>query len=155
MRSGSPSCFSIPLIWGMIVTGIVTYGILIFERLGFRTIELIIGALVSIIGLCYLIELFIVPVDWGSAAFHTVVPQIDDAAASTIAVGIIGATVMPHAVYLHSGLTQARMQVHKDADRRKLVRYFKPGSHRRTRCRGSGKYGDGDHGVRCFSRWSQ
>jgi manganese transport protein len=53
--------FSIPLIWGMTVTAIVTYGILTFERRGFRPIELIIGALVGIICLCYLIELFIVP----------------------------------------------------------------------------------------------
>ena len=115
--------FHLPLLWGMIVTAAVTYGILTFERRGFRTIELIIGALVSIICLCYLIELFIVPVDWAAAAFHTAVPQLQDAAAVTIAVGIIGATVMPHAVYLHSGLTQVRLQVHKDADRRKLVRY--------------------------------
>jgi manganese transport protein len=115
--------FNLPLIWGMIVTAIVTYGILTFEKRGFRTIELIIGALVGIICLCYLIELFIVPVDWAAAAFHTVVPQLKDAAAVTIAVGIIGATVMPHAVYLHSGLTQVRLTVHNDADRRKLLRY--------------------------------
>ena len=59
----------------MVVTGVVTYGILMVERYGFRPIELIIGSMVGIIGLCYLIEMFIVPVDWGSAAFHTVVPQ--------------------------------------------------------------------------------
>jgi manganese transport protein len=115
--------FNLPLFWGMIVTAIVTYGILTFERRGFRPIELIIGALVSIICLCYLIELFIVPVDWAAAAFHTVVPQLQDAAAITIAVGIIGATVMPHAVYLHSGLTRDRLVVHNDADRRKLLAY--------------------------------
>jgi manganese transport protein len=62
-------------------------------------------------------------VDWAAAAFRTVVPQLKDAAAVTIAVGIIGATVMPHAVYLHSGLTQVRLTVHNDADRRKLLRY--------------------------------
>lgn len=115
--------FHLPFLWGMIVTAAVTYGILTFERQGFRTIELIIGALVSVICLCYLIELFIVPVDWATAAFHTAVPQLADSAAVTIAVGIIGATVMPHAVYLHSGLTQVRLQVHKDTDRRKLVHY--------------------------------
>ncbi|HUB63393.1 MAG TPA: Nramp family divalent metal transporter, partial [Methylocella sp.] len=115
--------FKLPLFWGMIVTAIVTYGILTFERRGFRPIELIIGALVGIICLCYLIELFIVPVDWAAAAFHTVVPQLGAAAAVTSAVGIIGATVMPHAVYLHSGLTQDRLKVYDDADRRKLLRY--------------------------------
>jgi manganese transport protein len=115
--------FSLPLIWGMVVTAIVTYGILMFERRGYRSIELIIGALVAMIGLCYVVELFIAPVDWAAAAFHTVVPHLQDAAAVTIAVGIIGATVMPHAIYLHSGLTQARTIARDDADRRKLLRY--------------------------------
>lgn len=77
----------------------------------------------SVIGLCYLIEMFIVPVDWVSAAYHTVVPQIADADALLLAVGIIGATVMPHAVYLHSGLTQARMPVHDDTERRTVLRF--------------------------------
>jgi manganese transport protein len=115
--------FNLPLIWGMVVTGTVTYGILTVEKRGFRPIELIIGALVSIICLCYLIELFIAPVDWAAAAYHTVVPQLEDGAAVVIAVGIIGATVMPHAVYLHSGLAQARTIARNDADRRKLLRY--------------------------------
>src|SRR5215469_8760136 len=101
----------IPLFAGMIVTAIVTYGLLMLEGRGFRPLELIIGSMVALIGLCYLIEMFIAPVDWGAAAFHTVVPQIPDAGALLIAVGIIGATVMPHAVYLHSGLTQARTPV--------------------------------------------
>src|SRR5271163_1176025 len=115
--------FSMPLFAGMVVTGIVTYGILMFERHGFRALELIIGSMVGIIALCYLIEMFIVPVDWGSAAFHTVVPQLADAEALLLAVGIIGATVMPHAVYLHSGLTQARTPV-RNADERRMVLRF-------------------------------
>ena len=115
--------FSMPLLAGMVVTGIVTYGILMFERHGFRALELIIGSMVGIIALCYLIELFIVPVDWGSAALHTVVPQLADAEALLLAVGIIGATVMPHAVYLHSGLTQARTPVHNADERRMVLRF--------------------------------
>jgi manganese transport protein len=115
--------FQMPLFAGMIVTAIVTYGILMFEGFGFRPIELIIGGMVGIIGLCYLVEMFIAPVDWGSVAMHTLVPQITDAGALVLAVGIIGATVMPHAVYLHSGLTQARMPVHDDNERRKVLRF--------------------------------
>ena len=115
--------FQTPLLVGMIITGIVTYGILMFEGFGFRPIELIIGSLVSLIGLCYLVEMFIAPVDWASAAFHTVVPQIADAEALLLSVGIIGATVMPHAVYLHSGLTQARMPVRDNTERRKVLRF--------------------------------
>jgi manganese transport protein len=115
--------FQTPLLVGMIITGIVTYGILMFEGFGFRPIELIIGGLVSLIGLCYLVQMFIAPVDWASAAYHTVVPQIADAGALLLSVGIIGATVMPHAVYLHSGLTQARMPVRNNTERRKVLRF--------------------------------
>jgi manganese transport protein len=112
-----------PLLAGMAVTAVVTYGLLMFERFGFRPIELIIGAMVSLIGLCYLVEMFIAPVDWASAAVHTFTPQLADAEALLLAVGIIGATVMPHAVYLHSGLTQGRMPVRDDGERRKVLRF--------------------------------
>ena len=115
--------FQMPLLVGMVITGIVTYGILMFEGYGFRPIELIIGGMVSLIGLCYLVEMFIVPVDWSSARLHTFIPQIPDAEALLLSVGIIGATVMPHAVYLHSGLTQARMPVRDESERRKVLRF--------------------------------
>ncbi len=98
-----------PLFGGMIVTAIVTYGLLMFDAYGFRPLELIIAAIVGVIGLCYLAEMFIAPVDWAAAAYHTVMPQLADSEALLLAVGIIGATVMPHAIYLHSGLMQARV----------------------------------------------
>src|SRR3974390_3301265 len=115
--------FQMPLFAGMAVTAVITYGVLTFEGYGFRPIELIIGSMVSIIALCYVVELFIAPVDWASAAVHTMLPQIPDAEALLLSVGIIGATVMPHAVYLHSGLTQARMPVQNDRERRKVLRF--------------------------------
>jgi manganese transport protein len=115
--------FHMPLFAGMVVTAIVTYGLLMFEGLGFRPLELIIGSMVGLIGLCYLVEMFIAPVDWIAAATHAVVPQIADAGALLLAVGIIGATVMPHAVYLHSGLTQARTPVRDDGERRMVLRF--------------------------------
>jgi manganese transport protein len=115
--------FDLPIFWGMWVTAIVTYGILIFEKHGFRPMELIIGSMVAIIGLCYLIELVIAPVDWTEAATGLITPQLPDAAALTIAVGIIGATVMPHAIYLHSSLTQSRVRIRDENDRRKVLRY--------------------------------
>jgi manganese transport protein len=115
--------FQMPLLAGMAVTAVITYGLLMFEGFGFRPLELIIGSIVGLIGLCYLIELFIVPIDWGSAAFHTVTPQLVDAEALLLAVGIIGATVMPHAIFLHSGLTQARVPVRNDTERRKVLRF--------------------------------
>jgi manganese transport protein len=115
--------FRMPLFAGMAVTAVITYGVLMFEGYGFRPIELIIGTMVSIIALCYVVELFIAPVDWASAAVHTVLPQITDSEALFLSVGIIGATVMPHAIYLHSGLTQARMPVQSDGERRKVLRF--------------------------------
>src|SRR6202163_2519001 len=115
--------FGMPLFSGMVVTAIATYGILMFEGFGFRPIELIIGSMVALIGLCYLVEMFIAPVDWVAVASHTVAPQIPDAGALLLAVGIVGATVMPHAVYLHSGLTQARIPVHDDGERRMVLRF--------------------------------
>ncbi len=115
--------FQMPLFAGMAVTAVVTYGVLMFEGQGFRPIELIIGSMVSLIALCYVIELFIAPVDWTSAAVHSVLPQIPDSEALLLSVGIIGATVMPHAIYLHSGLTQARMPVKNAGERRRVLRF--------------------------------
>jgi manganese transport protein len=113
----------VPLLVGMAMTAVVTYGILMFDRYGFRPLELIIGAIVGLIGLCYLVEMFIAPVDWAAVAYHTVAPQIVDGEALLLVVGIIGATVMPHAIYLHSGLTQARVPVGNDGDRQKVLRF--------------------------------
>ncbi len=115
--------FHMPLFGGMVVTAIVTYGLLMFDAYGFRPLELIIGAIVGVICLCYLAEMFIAPVDWAAAAYHTVTPQLVDAEALLLAVGIIGATVMPHAIYLHSGLMQARVPTRHDDDRRKVLRF--------------------------------
>jgi len=114
--------FHMPLMAGMGITAVVTYGILMFQDRGFRPVELIISSFVLLIALCYLAEMFIVPVDWAAAALGTVTPQIPDAGALLLAVGIIGATVMPHAVYLHSGLTQGRIPAHDDREKRMVVR---------------------------------
>ncbi|HXX25259.1 MAG TPA: Nramp family divalent metal transporter [Pseudolabrys sp.] len=114
--------FHMPLLAGMVVTALITYGILAFQDRGFRPAELIIGSFVAIIAICYLIEMFIAPIDWTQAALHTIKPEIPDAGALLLSVGIIGATVMPHAVYLHSGLTQDRVPAHTDAEKRVVVR---------------------------------
>lgn len=115
--------FHMPLLAGMIVTAIVTYVLLLFEKAGFRPLELAIGALVGIIGLSYLAEVIITPVAWPAVLGHLVTPQLPDAGAVTIAVGIIGATVMPHALFLHSGLTQKRAIARNEDERVKLLRY--------------------------------
>lgn len=115
--------FQMPLMVGMVITAIVTYGILLIEGRGFRPMEMVIGGLVAVIALCYLAELFLAPVAWGAAALHSVLPKIPNAEALTVSVGIIGATVMPHAIYIHSGLTQNRAPSRDDRERRKLVRF--------------------------------
>ena len=115
--------FGLPLMAGMAITAVLTYAILIFERQGFRPMELVIGALVLVIGLCYLAQMLIAPVDWAGTVAGLTTPALPDATALTIAVGIVGATVMPHAIYLHSGLTQGRITVRNDAERRKLLRF--------------------------------
>lgn len=112
----------LPLLAGMAITAIISYGILALERSGFRPVELVIGSLVAVIALCYLVELFITPIDWREAS-GALVPSLPDNAALFLAVGIIGATVMPHAIYLHSGLTQARFDTQLGSERRLLVRF--------------------------------
>jgi manganese transport protein len=114
--------FNMPLLSGMAVTAAVVFGVLLFTGHGFRPIELVVGGLVAVIALCYLIEIFVAPVDWRSAMFGLVAPRLPDGEALMLAVGIIGATVMPHAVYLHSGLTQARIPPRNEKERRRLVR---------------------------------
>jgi manganese transport protein len=113
----------IPLLVGMVIVAFLTLAILHFERWGFRPIELIIGAFVATIGLCYLVELLIAPIDWGAASRGVTTPILPDAAALTLAVGMIGATVMPHAIFLHSGLTSVRGAARNDGERRMLMRF--------------------------------
>src|ERR1700730_17622162 len=112
-----------PLLHGMVITGIATYAILTLQRGGFRPIELLIGGLVGVIGASYLIELFIAPPDWSAVILHTIEPRLDDGDAVLLAVGIIGATVMPHAIYVHSGFTQDRIVPRTDSERRRLLRF--------------------------------
>ncbi len=113
----------LPLLLGMAITAVLTVLVLRLERRGFRPMELAIGALVALIALCYVVEVLVAPVGWGQAALHTVLPVLPDAAAVTVSVGIIGATVMPHALYLHSGLTQDRAAGRTAPERRLLLRF--------------------------------
>jgi manganese transport protein len=115
--------FHMPLLAGMGVTATVTYALLLLDKNGFRPMELLIGGLVAVIALCYVAELVIAPVDWHAAALHTILPSLPDRDALTIAVGIVGATIMPHAVYLHSGLTQGRVPTDTDSAKRRLLRF--------------------------------
>lgn len=115
--------FHMPLMVGMVVTGVATYALLLLEQRGFRRLEIVIGSLVGVVGVCYLMEVFIAPVDWAAAGFGLVTPKLPDGAALTLAMAIIGATVMPHALFLHSGLTARRLRPKDDIERRQRVKY--------------------------------
>ena len=112
----------LPLLTSLGLTMVLTYGLLTLQSRGFRPIELIIAGFVGVIGLCYVIELAIAPPDWHLFAWHTVVPEIRDADALTLAVGIVGATVMPHAIYLHSAMMAGRVPTRTRAEKAKVLR---------------------------------
>lgn len=103
--------FHIPLLWAVIVTGFDVLLLLGLQRFGMRTIEALVLVLVATISVCYFIEIFILPqtqpsfLEMGRALIS---PQLRQAAILYIAIGIIGATVMPHNLYLHSALVQSR-----------------------------------------------
>ncbi len=97
------------LLVAAVITAICVFVILLLELWGFRKLELAIMGFVCIIGACYAIEMLMVRPDWGAVALHTLVPMLDGKSVY-IAVGMLGATVMPHVVYLHSGLVQPRIR---------------------------------------------
>jgi manganese transport protein len=113
----------IPLLAGMVLTAAATYAILLLDRWGFRPTEIVLTAFVALIGTCYVAELWIAPVDWTEAAIGAATPHLPDRAALALAAGIVGATIMPHALYLHSGLTQSRIPAESDRRRRLLTRF--------------------------------
>jgi manganese transport protein len=92
-----------------IVSAVCVFAILALELRGFRSLELGIMVFVLVIGLCYLVEIFLVHPDWRQIAYHTAVPWLDRSSIY-VAVSMLGATVMPHVVYLHSGLVQPRLK---------------------------------------------
>ena len=113
--------FHVSLLCGLVVTAVVTMAILLLDRGGFRPLELVIATLVAVIGLSYVCELFIAPPDWHATIIGSIVPRLHGSNAITLAVGIIGATIMPHTLFLHSGLTQNRIPARNDEERRRLV----------------------------------
>ena len=106
-----------------VLTGIAAFAILGLQRFGFRPFEAVIASIVGLIGGCYLAELFFSHPNLHAAAYHGVVPQFKGSESVLLAVGILGATVMPHVIYLHSALTQDRVVPGEPATPRQLLRY--------------------------------
>lgn len=100
--------FEIPLIYAGFITGALTFLIVYMEKFGQRTVEGIIGSLVAVICVAYTLELFLAKPDWKAAGLHTLIPSLPNGEAVLLAVGMLGATVMPHVIYLHSQLVQSR-----------------------------------------------
>jgi manganese transport protein len=113
----------IPLFPAAVITGVITFLILALQRYGFRPLEAVITAFVAVIGVCYLGELWFAHPPLATVAQHAVVPDFAGNESVLLAVGILGATVMPHVIYLHSALTQQRVVPRNDEEARTLYRY--------------------------------
>lgn len=115
--------FGIPLLPAGILTGIVTFAILGMQHYGFRPLEAIITGFVGIIAACYLVEMILGKPDFGATMSALTRPQLAGAESILLASGILGATVMPHVIYLHSALTQDRVVAQDAVQRRRLFRF--------------------------------
>jgi manganese transport protein len=113
----------IPLWLAGLLTAAATFIILGLERYGFRPLEAVITAFVGVISVCYLIETVLDRPDWGHVLLHAVTPQFAGPESVLLAAGILGATVMPHAIFLHSALTQGRIAVQDRAQLHRVYRY--------------------------------
>ena len=118
--------FHIPLLWAVIITGLDVLILLALQRLGMRTLEAVVLLLVATIATCYFIEIFILPetqpsfLEMGRALF---LPRFGQSGMIYLAIGIIGATVMPHNLYLHSALVQSRQLQKDDRSIRRAIRF--------------------------------
>jgi len=115
--------FHIPLLAGALLTAITTFIILGLEQRGFRSLEAVITALVGVIAVSYLIETILDRPAWGLVAYHAVVPMFSGKESVLLATGILGATVMPHVIFLHSALTQHRIPTTNAAQLKQLFRF--------------------------------
>jgi manganese transport protein len=106
-----------------LITGVTSFLILGLQRFGFRPFEAVIAGIVGMIGVCYIGELFYAKPPLGTVAKHAFVPQFAGSESVLLAVGILGATVMPHVIYLHSALLQGRVLPRTDDEARRLYRF--------------------------------
>jgi manganese transport protein len=115
--------FGIPLVWGVLITSFDVMVLLAALHFGFRKIEAIILTLVTTIGVCFAVQVFLSSPEWSGVAVGMLVPTIPDREAFYIALGILGATVMPHNLYLHTALVQTRDIGQDVASKRQALRY--------------------------------
>jgi len=114
--------FGLPLIYGVILTALDTFLLLLLSHVGIRKLESVVVALVGTIGIAFLIETILGQPDWGGLV-RGFVPSLPDASALYISIGILGATVMPHNLYLHSALVQTRKTGRKPEEIKDAIRW--------------------------------
>ncbi len=117
--------FGIPLFVAGLITGVATFTLLALQRRGFRKLEAAITALVGVVVASFAYELFNASPDRSEVVHHLFVPGFAGTESLLLATGIVGATVMPHVIYLHSALTQHRIVGHNDDERRRILRFEK------------------------------
>jgi len=115
--------FGLPLWIAGLLTAVITFVILSLERYGFRPLEAVITGFLAIIAISYVIELFLGRPDWAAITYNTFVPHFTNSESVLLGAGILGATVMPHAIFLHSALTQGRVVVKKPEQLRRLFHF--------------------------------
>ena len=115
--------FGIPLFLSGVITGVATFAILALQQFGFRMLEAIITVFVGVISFCYVLETIRGKPDFGAAANAFLPPHFEGTESVLLATGILGATVMPHVIYLHSALTQDRIVARNDAQKVRLFRF--------------------------------
>jgi manganese transport protein len=114
--------FDVPLFPAGLMTAVVAFGILALQTRGYRRFEVAIAGFLGIILLGFLYDTLRIGFDAGAAA-QGLVPSFDGSDSVLLATGILGATVMPHVIYLHSALTQKRIKLENDEERRELLRF--------------------------------
>lgn len=110
----------LPLVWGAVITAVLTFALLTLQKRGFRPLELAILGFVLVIGVAYLVQILVARP--GAEALRGFIPSFQGSQSVYLAVGIIGATVMPHVIYLHSALTQGRIPTRSDEEKVRLAR---------------------------------
>jgi len=113
----------IPLFPAALLTAAATFAMLVLQRFGFRPLEAVITALVGVIVLSYLIETTLEAPDWGAIFASSVTPRFAGTESVLLAVGILGATIMPHVIFLHSSLTQHRIRPASPREARTIYRF--------------------------------
>lgn len=115
--------FGIPLFPAGLLTAVATFGILGLQRMGFRPLEAVIAGFVGIIAVCYMLETVLSKPDVGAVGSSILQPRFQGSESVLLATGILGATVMPHVIYLHSALTQGRVVAQDHPQRKRLFRF--------------------------------